>query len=58
MLTQPTRRVPMNKAVIDTSNLRRRGKERGRAEGARRSTPKALAEVRALLGDAPRRRDL
>ena len=47
----------MNTAVIDTSNLRRRGKERGRPKG-RQVDPKALAEVRALLGDAPRRRDL
>jgi len=47
----------MNTAVIDTSNLRRRGKERGRPKG-RQVEPKALAEVRALLGDAPRRRDL
>ena len=47
----------MNKAVIDTSGLRGRGKERGRPKG-RQVDPKALAEVRALLGDAPRRRDL
>ena len=46
-----------SKAVIDTSGLRRRGKERGRPKG-RQVEPKALAEVRALLGDAPRRRDL
>ncbi len=47
----------MNNAVIDTSGLRRRGKGRGRPKG-RQVDPKALAEVRTLLGDAPRRRDL
>ena len=48
----------MNQAVIDTSRLRGgRRKDRGRPKG-RQVEPKALAEVRALLGDAPRRRDL
>jgi len=47
----------MNNAVIDTSGLRRRGKGRGRPK-ARQVDPKALVEVRALLGDVPRRRDL
>jgi formate dehydrogenase len=47
----------MNNAVIDTSGLRRRGKGRGRPKG-RQVDPKVLAEVRTLLGDAPRRRDL
>ena len=47
----------MNKAVIDTSGLRGRKKERGRPKG-RQVDPKAQAEVRALLADAPRRRDL
>jgi formate dehydrogenase len=48
----------MDKAVIDTSGLRAgRKKERGRPKG-RQVDPKALAEVRALLGDAPRQRDL
>jgi len=45
------------KVVIDTSGLRGRKKERGRPKG-RQVEPKALAEVHALLGDAPRRRDL
>ncbi len=45
------------KAVIDVSGLRGRGKGRGRPKG-RQVEPQALAEVRALLGDAPRRRDL
>jgi len=48
----------MDKVVIDTSGLRGgRKKDRGRPKG-RQVEPKALAEVRALLGDAPRRRDL
>ena len=45
------------KAVIDVSGSRGRGKGRGRPKG-RQVEPQALAEVRALLGDAPRRRDL
>jgi formate dehydrogenase len=48
----------MDKVVIDTSGLRGgRRKDRGRPKG-RQVDPKALAEVRVLLGDAPRRRDL
>ena len=47
----------MERAVIDTSGLRGRKKERGRPKG-RQVDPKALAEIRTLLGDAPRRRDL
>jgi NADH:ubiquinone oxidoreductase subunit E len=47
----------MDKVVIDTSGLRGRRKERGRPKG-RQTDPKALTEVRALLGNAPRRRDL
>ncbi len=45
------------KAIIDTSGMRKRGKDGGRPKG-RQVEPKALAEVRALLGDAPRQRDL
>ena len=45
------------KAVIDTSRLARRGAARGHPKG-RQVDPQALSEVRALLGDAPRRRDL
>jgi formate dehydrogenase len=45
------------KAVIDVSGLRGRGKGRGRPKG-RHVEPAALADVRALLGDAPVRRDL
>jgi len=47
----------MDNVVIDTSGLRGRKKERGRPKG-RQVDPMALAEVRTLLGDAPRRRDL
>jgi len=47
----------MDNVVIDTSGLRGRKKERGRTKG-RQVDPMALAEVRTLLGDAPRRRDL
>jgi formate dehydrogenase beta subunit len=43
-------------AVIDTSGMRRRDGG-GRPKG-RQVDPRALAEVRTLLGDAPRRRDL
>src|SRR6266540_2796922 len=45
------------KAVIDTSRLARRGAPRGHPKG-RQVDPQALSEVRALLGDVPRRRDL
>ena len=47
----------MQKAVIDVSGMRKREGGRGRPKG-RQVDPKALAEVKALLGDAPRRRDL
>ncbi len=47
----------MQKAVIDVSGIGRRGAGRGHPKG-RQVDPQALAEVRALLGDAPRRRDL
>jgi len=43
--------------VIDASGIGVRRKERGRPKG-RQVEPKALAEVRALLGDSPLRRDL
>jgi NADH:ubiquinone oxidoreductase subunit F (NADH-binding)/NADH:ubiquinone oxidoreductase subunit E len=44
-------------AIIDTSQLRGRRGMRATAKG-RPVDPKALADIRALLGDAPRRRDL
>ena len=44
-------------AIIDTSRLRGRRGMRATAKG-RPVDPQALAEIRALLGDAPRRRDL
>ena len=44
-------------SVIDTSRLARKRQARGTPKG-RQVDAKALAEVRALLGDAPRRRDL
>jgi formate dehydrogenase len=47
----------MQKAVIDVSGMRKRGSGRGLPKG-RQADPTAVAEVRALLGDAPRRRDL
>ena len=47
----------MQKAVVDVSGLRKRGAARGRPKG-RHVDPAAVDEVRALLGDAPRRRDL
>ena len=47
----------MEQKAIDTSGMRKRGKDGGRPKG-RQVEPRALAEVRALLGDAPRRRDL
>ncbi len=42
-----------DRAVIDTSGMRKRGRLKGRQVDAR-----AAAEITALLGDAPRRRDL
>jgi len=45
------------KAVIDTSGMRKRGTARGHPKG-RPLDPKSVEEIRALLGDAPRRRDL
>jgi formate dehydrogenase beta subunit len=45
------------KTVIDTSGLARRRSPRSVPKG-RQVDPRALAEVRALLGDSPRRRDL
>jgi formate dehydrogenase len=44
-------------AVIDTSGLRKRGAVRGRLKG-RQVDPRAAADIAALLGTAPRRRDL
>ena len=44
-------------SVIDTSGLARKREARSTPKG-RAVDAKALAEVRALLGDAPRRRDL
>jgi len=44
-------------AVVDISGLGGRRKARGHPKG-RPLDPQALAEIRALLGDAPRRRDL
>ncbi|HEY5365252.1 MAG TPA: NAD(P)H-dependent oxidoreductase subunit E [Casimicrobiaceae bacterium] len=44
-------------AVVDVSRLRGRKGMRNRPKG-RPVEPAALAEIRALLGDAPRRRDL
>jgi NADH:ubiquinone oxidoreductase subunit F (NADH-binding)/NADH:ubiquinone oxidoreductase subunit E len=44
-------------ATIDVSALSRTRGARGRPKG-RAVDPRALAEVRALLGDSPRRRDL
>src|SRR5437016_8276767 len=43
--------------AVDVSGLGKRRGLRTRPKG-RAVEPKALAEVRALLGDAPRRRDL
>jgi len=45
------------KAIIDTSGMRKRGPARGHPKG-RQVDAQALAEVRTLLDDAPRRRDL
>jgi formate dehydrogenase len=47
----------VQKAVIDASSIGMRRKERGRPKG-RQVDANALAEVRALIADAPRRRDL
>jgi formate dehydrogenase len=44
-------------AVIDTSKMRGRRRPVGRPKG-RQVDPEARAEVRRLLGDSPRRRDL
>ena len=44
-------------AVIDVSGMANRKAGRGRLKG-RQVDPRALAEIKALLGDAPRRRDL
>ena len=45
------------KAVIDISGLRPRGAARGHPKG-RQVDPQAAAEIKTLLGGAPRRRDL
>ena len=45
------------RATIDVSGLSRKRGARGQPKG-RAADPQALAQVRALLGDAPRRRDL
>ena len=47
----------MQKVVIDASAIGGRRAGRGRPKG-RQVEPQALAEVRSLLGEAPRRRDL
>jgi formate dehydrogenase beta subunit len=44
-------------AIVDTSALGRKRGVRGHPKG-RPLDPQAVAEIRALLGDAPRRRDL
>jgi NADH:ubiquinone oxidoreductase subunit F (NADH-binding)/NADH:ubiquinone oxidoreductase subunit E len=44
-------------AIVDTSALRKRRGARGQIKG-RTVDPQAVADVQALLGDAPRRRDL
>ncbi|MCC6195925.1 MAG: NAD(P)H-dependent oxidoreductase subunit E [Burkholderiales bacterium] len=46
----------MNETTIDTSALRRKDPRKG--PKGRGLDPKASAEIKALLGDAPRRRDL
>ena len=53
----PNRSSMEPKAIIDTSKLGRRGAARGHPKG-RQVDAQALLEVRALLGEAPRRRDL
>ena len=57
-MTRTERRAHRTKRSSIRRGLRKR--RRGRAAGpkGRQVDPKALAEVRALLGDAPRRRDL
>jgi formate dehydrogenase beta subunit len=52
-----TQDSPVAEAVVDLSQLRGRRGARNRPKG-RAVDPAALAEVRAALGDAPRRRDL
>ena len=47
----------MQKAVVDISGIRRRAAGRGHPRG-RQVDPGASTEMRALLADAPRRRDL
>ena len=47
----------MQKAMIDVSGIAQAGGRARPPEGPA-AEPAALAEVRALLGDAPRRRDL
>ena len=47
----------MQESVVDISELGGRRKARGHPKG-RPLDPQALAEIRGLLGDAPRRRDL
>jgi len=44
-------------AIVDTSRLRGPRRVKSRPKG-RQVDPAALAEVRAVLGEAPRRRDL
>src|SRR5450631_3731561 len=46
-----------DKAIIDVSGLGRKRAMRGHTKG-RQPDAAALAQVRALLGDAPRQRDL
>ncbi len=45
------------KAIVDISGIRGRGAARGRTKG-RQVDPQAAADIKALLGDSPRRRDL
>src|SRR5262249_14602090 len=56
-LTSGTPPSMASKAIVDTSALGRKRQDRGRPKG-RQVDPHALAEIKALLGDAPRRRDL
>ena len=44
-------------SIIDTSALGRKRRVRGHPKG-RPIDPRAVAEIRALLGDSPRQRDL
>lgn len=46
-----------DKAIVDTSAIQEKRKKRGQPKG-RFVDPNALLEVQALLGDAPRQRDL